>query len=147
MNATDTRPARRPARPIPAPDPSGPSSAHIDLQRLEKLRRLAWWLDARWRLPLIKVPFGLDGVASLLPVVGDTATAVVSAYIVREAARYGLPKRLIARMVVNVLLDWALGSVPVIGTVFDIAFKANRANLALLHRHLEERLHGGPLPV
>ena len=72
--------------------------------------------------------------------VAACATAAVSVYIVLEASRFGLPKSLIARMAGNVFLDWAGGSVPVIGTIFDIAFKANRRNLDLLHEHLEERL-------
>ncbi|WP_209879796.1 DUF4112 domain-containing protein [Azospirillum soli] len=137
MNATSTRPA-------PASRHSRASAASpaidIDLKRLERLRSLTRLMDTRWRVPGTRIPVGLDGIASLLPVVGDTATAVVSVYIVLEAARFGLPKSLIARMVGNVVLDWAGGSVPVVGTIFDIAFKANRRNLDLLHEHLEERL-------
>ncbi len=137
MNATSTRPA-------PASRHSRASAASpaidIDLKRLERLRYLTRLMDTRWRVPGTRIPIGLDGLASLLPVVGDTATAAVSVYIVLEAARFGLPKSLIARMAGNVFLDWAGGSVPVIGTIFDIAFKANRRNLDLLHEHLEERL-------
>lgn len=115
-------------------------SVPIDFQRLERLRRLTRLMDTRWRIPFTRIPIGLDGIASVVPVAGDTVTAVVSAYIVMEAARFDLPKTLVARMVFNVLLDWAGGSVPVLGTVFDIAFKANRMNLNLLHEHLEQRL-------
>ncbi|KAA0597791.1 hypothetical protein J2848_001727 [Azospirillum lipoferum] len=115
-------------------------SVPIDFQRLERLRRLARLMDTRWRIPFTRIPVGLDGIASLVPVAGDTVTAIVSAYIIMEAARFDLPKTLVARMVFNVLLDWAGGSVPVLGTVFDIAFKANRMNLNLLHEHLEQRL-------
>lgn len=115
----------------------------IDLERLERLRRLTRLMDSRWRIPGTRIPIGLDGVASIAPVVGDSATALVSAYIVWEAARFGLPKSLVARMVANVGLDWAVGSIPVLGTIFDIAFKANRRNLDLLHEHLEERLARG----
>ncbi|PWC93696.1 hypothetical protein TSO5_14500 [Azospirillum sp. TSO5] len=112
----------------------------MDFQRLERLRRLSRLMDSRWHIPFTRIPVGLDGIASLVPVAGDTATALVSAYIIMEAARFDLPKTLVARMVFNVLLDWAGGSVPVLGTVFDIAFKANRMNLNLLHEHLEQRL-------
>lgn len=137
MNATSTRPA-------PASSHSRASAASpvvdIDLRRLERLRYLTRLMDARWRVPGTRIPVGLDGIASLLPIVGGSATAVVSAYIIVEAARFGLPKSLVARMVGNVALDWAGGSIPVLGTIFDIAFKANRRNLDLLHEHLEERL-------
>ncbi|HYD69854.1 DUF4112 domain-containing protein [Azospirillum sp.] len=123
-------------RATPAPD------LDLDLERLERLRRLSWWLDSRWTIPGTRIGVGLDGIASLVPVAGDTATAIVSAYIVAEAARYGVPKSLLVRMGANVALDWAVGSIPVLGTIFDIAFKANRRNINLLHRHLEERMAG-----
>lgn len=126
------------AEPLPPGGTGG--SVPIDFQRLERLRRLTRLMDTRWRIPFTRIPIGLDGIASVVPVAGDTVTAVVSAYIIMEAARFDLPKTLVARMVFNVLLDWAGGSVPVLGTVFDIAFKANRMNLNLLHEHLEQRL-------
>ncbi|PWC39158.1 DUF4112 domain-containing protein [Azospirillum sp. TSO35-2] len=123
------------------PQPGGGGgSVPIDFRRLERLRRLARLMDTRWRIPGTRIPVGLDGIASLVPVAGDTLTAVVSAWIIMEAARFDLPKTLLARMAFNVALDWAVGSVPVVGTVFDIAFKANRMNLDLLHEHLEQRL-------
>lgn len=137
IDAIRTR--RRTVAEDPPPEGAG-SSVHIDFQRLERLRRLSRLMDSRWRIPFTRIPVGLDGIASLVPVAGDTATALVSAYIIMEAARFDLPKTLVARMVFNVLLDWAGGSVPVLGTVFDIAFKANRMNLNLLHEHLEQRL-------
>ncbi|GLR79672.1 DUF4112 domain-containing protein [Azospirillum oryzae] len=137
IDAIRTR--RRTVAEDPPPGGSG-SSVSIDFQRLERLRRLSRLMDSRWRIPFTRIPVGLDGIASLVPVAGDTATALVSAYIIMEAARFDLPKTLVARMVFNVLLDWAGGSVPVLGTVFDIAFKANRINLNLLHEHLEQRL-------
>lgn len=114
----------------------------IDIPRLERLRWLSRLMDTRWRIPGTRIPVGLDGIASLFPVVGDTAAAVVSAYIVLEAMRFGIPASLVARMALNVLLDWAVGSIPVAGTVFDVAFKANRMNVNLLHKHLEDRLAG-----
>jgi hypothetical protein len=116
----------------------------VDFRRLERLRSLARLMDARWRLPGVRVRIGLDGLASLAPVVGDTLTAFVSLWIVYEATRFDVPKSLILRMLLNVGIDWLFGSVPVIGTIFDVAFKANRLNVNLLHAHLEERLGGRP---
>lgn len=139
MTATRTRPASAHVHPRAT---AAPPRVDIDFKRLERLRRLTRLMDTRWRIPGTRIPVGLDGIASLFPVVGDTATAAVSAYIILEATRFGIPKSLVARMVANVLLDWAGGSVPVVGTIFDIAFKANRMNLDLLHKHLEDRLAG-----
>ncbi|MBP2232179.1 hypothetical protein J2847_005504 [Azospirillum agricola] len=135
----DTRTRRRAFAADPPPA-SADASVSIDFQRLERLRRLSRLMDTRWRIPGTRIPIGLDGIASLLPVAGDTATAIVSAYIILEAARFDLPKSLLARMALNVGVDWLFGSVPVVGTVFDIAFKANRMNVDLLHEHLEQRL-------
>ena len=110
----------------------------IDLDRLDRLRRLTRLLDTRWTIPGTRIGVGLDGIASIVPVAGDTLTALVSLHIIDEASRLGVPKRLIARMLGNVALDWAVGSIPVIGTIFDIAFKANVRNLRLIERHLDE---------
>ncbi|PWC43587.1 DUF4112 domain-containing protein [Azospirillum sp. TSO22-1] len=116
-----------------------PRAESVDrLERLDRLRRLARLLDNRWTIPGTRIGFGLDGIASLVPVAGDTLTALVSLHILDQARRMGVPKRLIARMLGNVLFDWAAGSIPVIGTVFDVAFKSNLRNLRLLEQHLEE---------
>jgi Domain of unknown function (DUF4112) len=112
-------------------------ATHFD--RLVRLQKLADLLDSRWRIPGTRWRFGLDGVASIFPVAGDTLTAVVSLYLIRQAASYGLPRHVVMRMLANAGIDWAVGSIPVLGTIFDIGFKANRRNLDLLTRHLERR--------
>jgi hypothetical protein len=109
-----------------------------DAARLMRLTRMADALDSRWRIPGTGVRFGWDGVASVVPGVGDTVTAVFAGWMVLEAARMGAPAPLLARMAANVAVDWAVGSVPVLGTVFDVLFKANRRNLDLLTRHFAE---------
>lgn len=138
IDAHRVRPA--PVSHAEPPRRAGGGADPIDLERLERLRRVTRLMDSRWRIPGTGIPIGLDGIASIVPGVGDTLTAVVSAWIVYEAARYGLPAGVLARMIANVGLDWAVGSIPVLGTIFDIAFKANRRNLDLLHEHLERRL-------
>ena len=87
--------------------------------------------------PGLGIPIGIDGIASIFPVVGDSATGVVSAYLVYQASRMGVPRSVLLRMAGNAGLDWAVGSIPVLGTLFDIGFKANRRNVNLLRRHLE----------
>ena len=110
----------------------------IDPAQLVRLRALANLMDTRWRIPGVGVRIGLDGIASIFPVVGDSLTAVVSAYLIYEAKQMGVPKSTLVRMIGNAGLDWAVGSIPVIGTLFDIGFKANTRNMALLQRHIGE---------
>ena len=105
---------------------------------LERVRRLAYWLDDRFRIPGTEIRVGLDSLIGLVPGVGDTATLLLSGYIVAEAWRLGVPRHLLARMAVNVGIDWVLGSIPLVGDLFDIGWKANTRNLALLRRHLGE---------
>ncbi len=97
---------------------------------LGRARILANWLDARFSFMGIR--FGLDALIGLIPVVGDTLTALASTYPIWVAQRHGLGRTVQMRMAWNVMLDWLPGLVPVVGDVFDVAFKANLKNLALL---------------
>jgi hypothetical protein len=121
----------------PSP-PGGSGSADTAAGRaLRRLDRLAHLMDGAFRVPGTRWRFGLDGLLGFLPGAGDSATALVSLYVLVEAWRLGAPPGLVLRMLGNVGLDWAVGSVPLVGDVFDLAFKANRRNLALLRRHLD----------
>jgi hypothetical protein len=103
--------------------------------RLKRLRRLAWLLDAAVRLPGTKFRFGVDAVIGLAPGIGDAVMGATSLYIVYEAARLGVPKAKLARMLANVGIETAVGSVPVLGDLFDAAFKANLRNIAIVEEH------------
>ena len=70
-----------------------------------------------------------------MPGGGDVAAAALSGYIVLTAAKRGVPKAVIVRMLLNVLVDTAVGTVPVLGDLFDVAFKSNVRNVELLERH------------
>lgn len=104
----------------------------------EKLRKLAYLLDERFAIPGLGVRVGLDGLVGLVPGVGDTVTLAASAYIVYRGVRLGAPRLMIGRMIANVAVDYVVGLVPVAGDIFDIAFKANRRNVALLDRWLAQ---------
>jgi hypothetical protein len=82
----------------------------------------------------------LDGLVGLIPAVGDVATAAVSAYLVYEARQLGVPRRTLAQMGGNVLVDLLLGSVPLIGDIADFGWKANLKNVRLLERHVADDL-------
>jgi Domain of unknown function (DUF4112) len=103
--------------------------------RVAKLRRLAWLLDAAMRLPGTRFRFGLNSVIGAAPAVGDAALALVSLYIVYEAHKLGLPKHKLSRMLANVGIEALGGIVPLAGDLFDMTFKANLRNLAIIEQH------------
>jgi len=99
-------------------------------------RRLAFLLDSAIRIPGTELRIGLDPIlGALLPELGDALTAVLSLTLLGVAFRERVPKLVIARMLINIAIDALLGAVPLIGDVFDFAFKSNEKNLELIERH------------
>lgn len=113
-----------------------PISAHRQAE-LDDLEALAHKMDTLFRIPLTSIRVGLDTILGLIPGLGDTASALPAGYIVYRAHRMGAPKPLLVRMGVNAGIDWIIGSIPLVGDLFDLGFKANRRNVALLRRHFE----------
>ena len=115
--------------------------------RITDVEALARWLDYAFALPG-GFRFGVAGIIGLIPGIGDIFDALVSLYIVIRAINVGVSRVTIARMLVNVSIEAIAGSVPLIGDLFDIAFKANRRNYQLLkshmaapeHRHAQDKL-------
>ena len=104
--------------------------------QLEPLFRwLALIMDEFLRLPGTKFRFGLDPLLGLLPGVGDTASAFVSAFALLQAARSGLPKIALARMSLNILINELVGIIPGIGDAFSFWFKSNARNYRILQEH------------
>jgi hypothetical protein len=101
---------------------------------LRRARRVATLLDDAVTLPIVNVKIGLDSLVGLLPLSGDLAAGVLSLYIVFEAVRSGVPRTVVARMLVNIVVDTAVGSVPIVGDLFDVVWKANRRNVRLFER-------------
>ena len=118
--------------------PRRPDDAQVRAA-LRRVEQLAYWLDDRYRLPGTRFRIGVDGLVGLIPGVGDAVTSTLTAYIIYEAWRLGVPTSMLARMLANLGIDTVVGIVPVVGDLLDIGFKANRRNLRLLHRHLGER--------
>jgi len=104
---------------------------------LKRLRTISHVLDNAIPIPGTKFRIGIDPILGLIPGGGDTLTAVFSAYIIWEAAMMGLPKETLTRMFYNILLDTVVGSVPVAGDLFDVAWKANVKNVSLIEEHLQ----------
>jgi hypothetical protein len=108
-------------------------------QSMARLDALAKVMDSAFVIPGTNIRMGLDGVIGLFPVVGDVVGGVVSSYIVWEARRIGAPTWLLARMSLNVAVETGIGAIPFLGDAFDIMFRANLRNMALLRGHLERR--------
>ena len=106
------------------------------LRELEDLRRFARLLDEAFKIPIINYRVGLEPILGLIPVLGDFSGFLLSGYLIVRAARLGLPRELVVRMVVNALLDAAIGSIPVVGDIFDFFWKVNKRNLRLVERYL-----------
>ena len=101
----------------------------------DDLDRLAWLLDDLFRIPGTQRRIGLDGLLGLIPGVGDAVTTLLSAVIVARAWQAGVPRRVVAKMLANIAVDGVVGSVPLVGDLFDFGWKANRKNIELLRRH------------
>ena len=114
--------------------------APANLQSVEFLARL---LDSQFRIPGTNIRFGLDAIIGLVPGIGDLSTFAVSSVMIVMMARNGVSGNVLARMILNILIDTIIGSVPLIGDVFDVAFKANLKNMRLLKAHYVEGRHQG----
>src|SRR5690242_13196863 len=99
--------------------------------RLRELELLSRWLDNAFEIPFLRWRFGLDPILGLFPGIGDTITALASLYILATATRLGAPRIALARMSVNIALDFILGSIPLIGDLFDVWWKSNQMNVQL----------------
>lgn len=104
--------------------------------RTKRLRVLAKVLDNSITIPGTSWKIGFDPIIGLIPGIGDLIGAVVSGYIILEAARADIHPLILARMLANVGIDTMLGAVPAVGDLFDAAWKSNVKNVALLERHL-----------
>ncbi len=103
-----------------------------------QLRQLA--LLSRWLDDIIRLPggyrIGLDGIIGLIPGAGDAVGAVASSVLIGQAAQLGVPSGVLLKMLGNVLLDAFIGAIPILGDIFDFAWKANLKNFRLLERNI-----------
>jgi hypothetical protein len=106
-------------------------------QALARLDGLARLFDTAFVVPGTNIRFGIEAVMRLVPGIGDAAASALSCYLLYEAHRLGVPSHIFARMLLNVAIEGAVGTVPFLGDAFDVGFRANRRNVALLHDYFE----------
>lgn len=119
-----------------------PAPSDLETHDTRSVRRLAWILDDVIRIPGTNLRFGIDPLLGLLPGAGDLAGGVLSGYIILAASRMGAPSSVLLRMGGNVIIDTLVGTVPLLGDLFDAGWKANRRNAELLQRYV-----AAPQPV
>ena len=106
-----------------------------------RLQRIAKLMDSQVRVPGIGLRIGADAVLGLVPGFGDILTGAIGAYLIYEAQRLGIPRSAIVRMVANIAVDTAIGTIPLFGDIWDFFFRANDRNMQILARHI------GGLPI
>jgi len=99
---------------------------------MDRIRAISDLLDEAFEIPGLGYKIGIDPILGILPVGGDSVSAVISLYIVAEAAQMGASRETLAKMLVNIGVDTVVGSIPAVGTIFDAVFKANKRNVAIL---------------
>jgi len=107
-----------------------------DAQAMQRLQRLGRFMDSSIRLPG-GYRIGWDGLIGLIPGIGDLVGLLVSSGILVATARLGVPRPVLARMALNIGIETLVGSVPIVGDLFDLVFKANERNLALAVRAID----------
>jgi hypothetical protein len=106
--------------------------------RVEAVARI---MDSMFEIPGTKVRVGLDAIIGIVPIIGDLISQVISSYIIWEARQLGVSRFTLARMMANSAIDTMVGIIPFAGDAFDIYFRANLKNLALLKAHLAKHGH------
>jgi hypothetical protein len=111
-------------------------------ERLAQVRLIARLMDDQFAVPGTRIRFGLDTLLGFVPGLGDALTSAISLLIVHHAWQSGASKLTLARMLGNVGVDFVIGAVPLLGDLFDFAWKANRRNARLLEAHLSKNSKG-----
>jgi hypothetical protein len=119
--------------------PEDEPEAQLQEAKQQWARLLTFWTDSVFEVPGLGWRFGLDPIIGLVPIVGDLVTTVLSFYILTLATQLQVPRSTIARMSLNVAIDYVVGAIPLVGNVFDFAWRANHRNMQLLETALASR--------
>ena len=121
-------------------------SKQIAKAPIPELQWLGWvthFMDSKLRIPLTNIRFGLDAILGLIPIAGEILSFSISGIMLLAMARHGVSGRVIIMMIGNILIDAIIGAIPILGTLFNIGYKANVRNMNLLQDHYEEGKHQG----
>ena len=110
---------------------------------LKWVERVSHLMDEQFRLPGTNFRFGLDPIINMIPVAGGIGGFAVSTVLLLTMAKYGVSRKVLLIMTLNIILDSTIGAIPIIGNIFDFAYKANSRNIKLLKEHYEEGKHQG----
>ena len=111
-----------------------PKQRHSQVEIEQSLDQLSRWMDGLFRIPGTGWRFGLDALVGLIPGVGDTISTLTGFYILAAGVRYRVSKVTLLRMGLNIGVDYVFGAIPVVGDLFDAAWKSNQKNVELLRR-------------
>ena len=109
-------------------------------RRQRQVETLSSVLDSKFRIPGTQIRFGVDAVLGIVPGIGDSIGLIASAAVISQAIGLGARGFTLARMFANVGVDALVGSIPLLGTLFDVVFRANERNVRLLARHVDDPL-------
>lgn len=106
-------------------------------KNLKYISFLSKWMDTKFRIPGTSITFGLDAILGLVPGLGDLIAAALSIGIFGLILKEGVPFKTALKMMFNIIVDFVFSTIPIVGTIFDISFKANMRNLTLLENHVK----------
>ncbi len=104
------------------------------LKWVETMSRL---LDDAFVVPGTNIRFGIDPIIGLIPGIGDALTWIISVLMVADMARHGIPKNLVYKMLLNILIDFLAGLIPIVGDILDVSMKCNRKNWELFQKYFQ----------
>ena len=119
------------------------SNNTADNSPIKWVERVSYLMDESLKIPGTNFRFGLDPILNLIPFVGDISGFAVSGMLVLTMAKKGVSNKVIVLMVLNIVLDFVIGAIPIIGNIFDFTYKANSRNIKLLKEHYSENKHQG----
>src|SRR5690606_16666538 len=118
-------------------------SVDDNARNLQWIERIAHLLDSRFTIPGTSIRFGLDPIFSLFPVIGDLITYMISGALIYTMRQQGASRKVVIKMIINSTLDAVIGTIPLVGTVFDVFYRSNDRNVRLLKEHYLEGKHQG----
>ena len=121
-------------------DPKKGSAHPPSMERFERVAKL---LDSKFEIPGTGIRFGLDPILSFIPLLGDLITLIISSMLIYTMHNHGASRKVVVKMLLNAGLDTLIGAVPLVGTVFDVFYRANDRNIRLLKEHYYEGKHQG----